>query len=48
MTHAKDTYGENDSIWYTEQGGRRPHAAAAYLVLSLGVPVVAAACGFLV
>ena len=31
--HAKDTYGENDIIWYTEQGGRRPHAAAAYLVL---------------
>ena len=30
---AKDTYGENDIIWYTEQGGRRPHAAAAYLVL---------------
>ena len=33
VTHAKDTYGENDIIWYTEQGGRRPHAAAAYLVL---------------
>ena len=33
VAHAKDTYGENDIIWYTEQGGRRPHAAAAYLVL---------------
>ena len=33
LTHAKDTYGENDIIWYTEQGGRRPHAAASYLVL---------------
>ena len=33
LAHAKDTYGENDIIWYTEQGGRRPHAAAAYLVL---------------
>ena len=31
LAHAKDTYGENDIIWYTEQGGRRPHAAAAYL-----------------
>ena len=30
LAHAKDTYGENDIIWYTEQGGRRPHAAAAY------------------
>ena len=33
LTHAKDTYGENDIIWYTEQGGRRPHAAPSYLVL---------------
>ena len=33
LAHAKDTYGENDIIWYTEQGGRRPHAAAACLVL---------------
>ena len=33
VTHAKDTYGENDILWYTSQGGRRPHAAAAYLVL---------------
>lgn len=24
LAHAKDTYGENDIIWYTEQGGRRP------------------------
>ena len=30
---ASYTYGENDIIWYTEQGGRRPHAAAACLVL---------------
>ena len=33
LAHAKNTYGENDIIWYTEQGGRRPHAAAACLVL---------------
>lgn len=24
VTHAKDTYGENDIIWYTEQGGPPP------------------------
>ena len=33
VAHAKATYGENDVIWYTEQGGRRPHAATAWLVL---------------
>lgn len=33
LMHAKDTYGENDIIWYTEQGGQRPHAVPAYLVL---------------
>lgn len=33
VAHAKATYGENDVIWYLEQGGRRPHAATAWLVL---------------
>ena len=30
LSHAKATYGENDLVWYRAQGGRRPHAAAAY------------------
>lgn len=30
LQHAKDTYGEDDLVWYRAQGGRRPHAAAAY------------------
>ena len=30
LQHASDTYGANDLIWYTSQGGKRPHAAAAY------------------
>ena len=33
LQHAKDTYGENDLVWYSSQGGRRPHAAAAYTLL---------------
>ena len=33
VQHAKDTYGENDLVWYTNQGGKRPHAAASYLQL---------------
>ena len=28
-----DTYGADDLIWYNAQGGKRPHAAAAYLQL---------------
>lgn len=31
---AKDIYGTDDIIWYDSQGGKRPHAAASYLVLS--------------
>ena len=27
-------YGADDIIWYNEQGGRRPHAAASYAMLS--------------
>ena len=27
-------YGADDIIWYNNQGGRRPHAAASYLMLS--------------
>ena len=34
MEFALDRYGENDIVWYTAQGGRRPHAAASYPVLS--------------
>ena len=30
LQHAMDTYGEDDLVWYRAQGGRRPHAAAAY------------------
>ena len=33
LQHASDTYGANDLIWYTSQGGQRPHAAAAYPLL---------------
>ena len=33
LQHASDTYGVNDLIWYTSQGGKRPHAAAAYPLL---------------
>jgi len=31
--YAKDIYGTDDIIWYNAQGGRRPHAAASYLIL---------------
>lgn len=45
VAHAKATYGENDVIWYTEQGGQRPHAEAAWLILygdeSAGLDVTA-------
>ncbi len=30
LEHAMETYGENDLVWYRAQGGRRPHASAAY------------------
>ena len=33
LAHAKETYGEDDLVWYYAQGGRRPHAAASYAVL---------------
>ena len=33
LQHASDTYGANDLIWYASQGGKRPHAAAAYPLL---------------
>lgn len=33
VQHAQDTYGSDDLVWYNAQGGRRPHAAAAYLRL---------------
>ena len=33
VQHAQDTYGANDLVWYTAQGGKRPHAAASYLQL---------------
>ena len=34
VDEAKSLYGSDDIIWYNQQGGRRPHAAAAYAVLS--------------
>ena len=33
VQYAQDTYGSDDLVWYNAQGGRRPHAAAAYLRL---------------
>lgn len=33
VEHAKASYGTDDLIWYTSQGGKRPHAAAAYPLL---------------
>ncbi len=33
VQHAQDTYGADDLVWYNAQGGKRPHAAAAYLQL---------------
>ena len=32
--YAKEVYGTDDILWYNAQGGKRPHASAAYLVLS--------------
>ena len=34
VDYAKNIYGTDDIIWYNEQGGRRPHAAASYAMLS--------------
>ena len=35
VRYAKDVYGEDDIVWYTnQQTGRRPHAMASYPVLS--------------
>ena len=31
--HALATYGTDDLVWYNAQGGKRPHAAAAYAML---------------
>lgn len=33
VQHSMDTYGADDLVWYNAQGGRRPHAAAAYPLL---------------
>ena len=33
VAHAQATYGTDDLVWYTAQGGKRPHAAAAYTML---------------
>ena len=33
LEHAKSSYGDDDLIWYNAQGGKRPHAAAAYALL---------------
>ena len=33
VAHAQATYGTDDLVWYTAQGGKRPHAAAAYPLL---------------
>ena len=32
--YAKEVYGTDDILWYNAQGGKRPHASAAYIVLS--------------
>ncbi len=34
--YAKEVYGTDDILWYNAQGGKRPHASAAYIVLSGG------------
>lgn len=34
VDYAKSIYGTDDIIWYNEQGGRRPHVAASYAMLS--------------
>ena len=33
VQHSMDTYGADDLVWYNAQGGKRPHAAAAYTML---------------
>lgn len=33
VAHAQATYGTDDLVWYNAQGGKRPHAAAAYTML---------------
>ena len=33
VQHAMETYGTDDLVWYRAQGGKRPHAAAAYPLL---------------
>ena len=33
VQHSMDTYGADDLVWYNAQGGKRPHAAAAYPLL---------------
>lgn len=30
VNHALETYGSDDLVWYNAQGGKRPHARAAY------------------
>lgn len=34
VENAQARYGEDDLVWYRAQGGKRPHAAASYPVLS--------------
>ena len=34
VDYAKSIYGTDDIIWYNAQGGKRPHAAASYAMLS--------------
>lgn len=34
VQYGLDLYGENDIVWYNEQGGRRPHAVASYPIIS--------------
>lgn len=33
VQHAMNTYGADDLVWYNAQGGKRPHAAAAYAMI---------------
>ena len=34
VDYGREVYGEDDIVWYSSQGGRRPHAAASYPILS--------------
>ena len=34
MDFALDRFGENDIVWYNEQGGRRPHAVASFPIIT--------------